>query len=48
MYLCFLVLKEGGHNILSDYKDILLKENFNNHLYHVLYDKLSINSIQQK
>ena len=43
----FLVLKEGGSNILSDYKNILERDNFNNHLYHVLYNETKISSIKQ-
>ena len=44
----FLVLREGGHHILDDYKDILIKENYSDHLYHVLYNKSTINTIKLK
>lgn len=43
----FMVFREGGSKLLSDYPDIFQKENYQNHLNHVLYNKLTITEITQ-
>lgn len=45
--LGFLKLKEGGKNILKDYKNILFDNNYKNHLYQVLYNKKNISNIEK-
>ena len=43
----FLKLKEGNKNILQDYKNILYKKSYSNHLFKVLYNKKIITKITQ-
>jgi hypothetical protein len=42
----FMILHNGGKNILDDYQDIYKKKNYSNHLQKVLYDNKKIQHIE--
>ena len=44
----FMLLHNGGSNILDDYKDIYAPKNYSNHLHKILYGNIEISNINQK